>query len=256
MPRKRSRERDDVAVVDAALHDGVHLHRDAGRRGRVDSLEHARDGEVDVVQRCEGRVVERVEADGDAVEAGARERLGLLREQRAVRRQRDLQIRNRREQLDEVFDVAPDERLAAGDPDRPHAERGEDADDALDLLEAQELLAVEEGVVAAEDLLRHAVDAAEVATVGDRDPQRLERPSERVEDRLHQRSVAVSSPLTRTATSGARHRDVASGDSPPPESAWLQRIAAHRLMRITARRATSGARHRDVALRDGVAGWS
>ena len=48
------------------------------------------------------------------------------------------------QQLDEVLDVPAHERLAAGDPHRPHAERREDAGDAGDLLEAQQLLALEE----------------------------------------------------------------------------------------------------------------
>src|SRR4029077_7751453 len=88
------------------------------------------------------------------------------------------------------LDVPAHERLAARDAHGAHTEPGEDADDARDLLEAQELAALEEGVVPAEDLLRHAVDATEVAAVGDRHPQRLERPAERVEQRVHPRSVA------------------------------------------------------------------
>src|SRR5207248_1256002 len=128
---------------------------------------------------------------GHAAEPGVGERLRLLRQERAVRRQRELEVGNRGELPHELLHVAADERLAAGQPHGADAERGEDADDAHDLLEAQELAAVEEGVVAAEDLLRHAVDAAEVATVGDRDPQRLERPAERVEERLHALTVPV-----------------------------------------------------------------
>jgi len=46
-----------------------------------------------------------------------------------------------------------------------------------DLLESQQLLSLEELEVATEDLLRHAVDTAEVAAVGDRDPQVPERPA-------------------------------------------------------------------------------
>ena len=57
----------------------------------------------------------------------------------------------------------------------------EDARDALDLLERQQLASRQEAVVAAEDLLRHAVDAAEVAAVGDRDPEVAQRPVEGVE---------------------------------------------------------------------------
>ena len=147
-----------------------------GDRG-VDSLEHAVDGEVDVVQRAERRVVERVEADGDALQAGIGERLRLRGEQRGVRRQRQVDV-ERRELLDEALEVAADERLAAGDPDLARAERDERARDAGDLLERQQLLAVEEAVVAAVHLLRHAVGAAEVAAVGDRDAQVAQRAAE------------------------------------------------------------------------------
>ncbi len=59
----------------------------------------------------------------------------------------------------------------------------EDARDARDLLERQQLGVRQERVVAAEDVLRHAVDAAEVAAVGDRDPQVVQRPAARVGDR-------------------------------------------------------------------------
>src|SRR5262249_58610004 len=63
-------EREDLAVVHTPLDDAVHLHRETGGRRRLDAREHARHGEVDVVQRPERLVVERVEADGDAVETG------------------------------------------------------------------------------------------------------------------------------------------------------------------------------------------
>ena len=53
--------------------------------------------------------------------------------------------------------------------------------DAGDLLEVEQLLAVEEAVVLAEHLLRHAVGAPEVAAVGDRDPQIAEGAAEGVE---------------------------------------------------------------------------
>ena len=52
----------------------------------------------------------------------------------------------------------------------------------VDLLEAEHFAPRQELVVGAEDLLRHAVRAAEVAAVGDRDPQVAQRPRERVDD--------------------------------------------------------------------------
>jgi hypothetical protein len=85
---------------------------------------------------------------------------------------------DRRQLLDQSFQVAPDEGLAARDPDLLDAVGDEGARESVDLLEAEELTPLEELVVASEDLLRHAVDAAEVAAAGDRDAQVAERPAE------------------------------------------------------------------------------
>ena len=79
--------------------------------------EHARHREVDVVHRAEDLVVERVEADRDAGEAGVGERLRLLREQRAVRRQRHVDVAERGQRPTSSSQPAPEERLAARDPE-------------------------------------------------------------------------------------------------------------------------------------------
>ena len=76
--------------------------------------------------------------------------------------------------------MAAYERFAAGDADLFDTVRDEDAREPLDLLEGQQLAPLEEDVVAPEDLFRHAVDAPEVAPVGDRDPQVAQRPAEGV----------------------------------------------------------------------------
>ena len=171
-------------------------------RGRVDPLEHARDREVDVVHRLERRVVERVEADVDAVEPGVPQRLRLAREERGVRRQRDVEPVDRREPLDEALELLPEQRLATGQPDLLDAERGEGPGDALELLEREELLAVHEAVVVPEHRLRHAVRAAEVAAVGDRDPKVADRAPQGVE-RVHAHRVrdtgAAGSPRARVS---------------------------------------------------------
>ena len=73
--------RRNLVVVDAALDHCVHLHGQAGGDCGIDAFEHAVDGEVDIVQRPERRVVERVEADGHALQAGIRERTRLTGEQ-------------------------------------------------------------------------------------------------------------------------------------------------------------------------------
>ena len=82
----------------------------------------------------------------------------------------------------------PEQGLAAREPDLLDPEADERAGDPLELLEGQELLPVHEPVVVAEDRLRHAVRAAEVAAVGDRDPQVAYGPTEGVE-RVHTQRV-------------------------------------------------------------------
>ena len=126
---------DDACVVDASLDDGVHLHREPDGVGGLDPLEHTRDGEVDVVHRLERRVVERVEAHVHAVEAGVTQRPSLLREERGVRRQREVEPVDRRELLDEALELLAQQRLTAGQPDLLDAERDECARNALELLE-------------------------------------------------------------------------------------------------------------------------
>ena len=81
-------------------------------------------------------------------------------------------------------------------------ERRERPGGALDLLEREDLVARQERVVAAEHFLRHAVRAAEVAAVGDRDAQVVERPSESIE-RFHEAAYRTPRPSSgRTTTTG------------------------------------------------------
>ena len=181
-----TRHREDPVVVEPALDDDVHLDRvEPGGEGCVDSLEHARDREVDVVHRAEDIVVERVEAHGDASQPGVLQALGLGGQEGAVGGKREVEPVDPREHPNEGLDVAANQWLASRDADLLDAEAGEGAGDALDLLEGEELGAGEERVVAAEDLLGHAIDAAEVAAVGDRDPEIPHRPSQRVGQPLH-----------------------------------------------------------------------
>ena len=145
----------------------------------------ARHREVDPVHRAEDRVVQRVEADRHPPQARVGERLGERAQRGAVGRQGQVELAavrplDRRQHRDQVRQVAPDERLAPGDPQLLGAEPDEDAGDPLDLLEREDLIVREERVVAPEDLLRHAVRAAEVAAVRDRDPQVAHGPAEQV----------------------------------------------------------------------------
>ena len=83
-----------------------------------------------------------------------------------------------RHRAEEAHDVLAHQRLAAGDPELAHAEGDEGGAEPVELLEGQEL-----GLGQELHVLGHAVDAAEVAAVGDRDPQIGDRPGERVDQR-------------------------------------------------------------------------
>src|SRR6202035_1445539 len=85
--------------------------------------------------------------------------------------------------LNEALEVAPQQRLSPGEADPRHALCGHHADDPGDLLEAEQLLACEKWKVAAEDLARHAVGAAKIAAIGDRDAQIPQGSSQAVEHR-------------------------------------------------------------------------
>ena len=113
----------------------------------------------------------------------SRSALGLAGEQAAVGGQGDVvDAVDLGQHRDQALDVAPQERLSAGQPQLAHARAGEHAGQPRDLLEREQLRAAQELEVMPEDLLGHAVDAAEVAPVGDRDAQVAQRAVEAVGD--------------------------------------------------------------------------
>ncbi len=81
--------------------------------------------------------VEGVQTHRDAAEARARELGGAPLEQRAVRRQGKVTVRDRREELDEVRQIRAKQRLAPGQPELADAEPGEHAGDTGDLVDGQ-----------------------------------------------------------------------------------------------------------------------
>jgi hypothetical protein len=75
-----------------------------------------------------------------------------------------------REPADEVHRVAAHQRLAAGEADLAHPARDESIGYEGNLIEAQQLGARQEG-----HMLRHAIAAAQVAAIGHRYPQIVDR---------------------------------------------------------------------------------
>ena len=172
----------DAAVVHAALHHHVDLDRTEARGcGGVDAFEHFRHREIGVVHRAESRVVERVEAHSDPAKSGARQRWSLRSEERAVGGQCHFHVQLR-QHLHQAIQVAPHQRLAAGEADLLHAEADEHAREPRDLLEAEDRLVRQEAVARVEHVARHAVRATEVAAVGDRNAQVAHLAAARVGD--------------------------------------------------------------------------
>ena len=126
--------------------------------------------------------IERVERDVDALHAASGKRLGVKGELAAVGGERELveaAAEMPRQPLDQPHDVPPHQRLAAGQPQLAHALGDEGDRQPVELLERQQVVARQEG-----HGLRHAIDAAEVAAVGDRDAQIGDVPAEPVDHGL------------------------------------------------------------------------
>ena len=211
VPRKCSATVDDRVLVHAALDDHVHLDGREARCGSgVDSGEDLIDGIADVVHRHEDGVVHRVEAHGHPIQAGLGQRFGLSFEQRAVGGEGQVfEALDLGQHGDQVLDPLSQQWLSPGEPDLGDPLGREDGGDAGDLLEREQLISGEELVVLAEDLLRHAIGAAEVAAIGHRDTQIPYRSSHRVGDTCHGERVpgfGDCEPGARTERSGESTR--------------------------------------------------
>ena len=131
------------------------------------SAEHLGQG-VPAGDLVEAITLQRIDRDVEPVGAGIDQRPRVPLEQVAVGGDRDLvHIPEGGQHLHQPGEVAADERLAAGQPHVVDPHRGQHADETANLLEAQDLLALQPG----EPLGRHAVLAAEIAAIGDRHPQ-------------------------------------------------------------------------------------
>ncbi len=135
-------------------------------------------GKLDVVDGGEGSVVQRVQADGHAVEAGLLELPGTRdAQQRAVGGEREvLDAGNPGKPVDQLFDLAAHEGLSPGDANLAYTVLDEQAHDTLDFFERQQRLTIEERVIGTEQLLGHAVDASEVTAVRHGDAQIAQGP--------------------------------------------------------------------------------
>src|SRR5215471_17744648 len=81
-----------------------------------------------------------------------------------------------RERVEERHDPAPHQRFAAREPELPDAARDEGAAQPIEFFEGEQV-----GLGKKRHVLRHAIDAAKIATIGDRDAQIGDCPAEGVD---------------------------------------------------------------------------
>ncbi len=172
------RHRQDFTVVGAVLDHHIDLdRRQVSRSRRVDAFQDFADRIVGVVHAFEYGVVDSVQADRDTVQACVAQAARTTRQQRAVSSQGQLDSGNRRQLFDQPFDVFPQQRFATGQPDLADALIRKQAGQTNDFLVGEQLLLGKKWVTATEHRFRHAVNAAKVAAVGDRDAQVAHRPA-------------------------------------------------------------------------------
>ena len=157
----------DFTVVDAADEDGVDFDGLEARRLRgVDAGHYFAEG-FGARDFFELALVEGIEADIDAIQAGGEESIETIGEEVAVGCDGKIGDAHFFESGDEIFDAFADQRLAAGDADFADAFGDENASKALELVPVEEF-------VAGHVIFRiggAAIDAAKIAAIGDGDAQ-------------------------------------------------------------------------------------
>ena len=167
------REVDNEVVVDAFLNDRVDFYGAKARLfGSADAFEYALGAMGATAHEIKGLVVNRVEAHGEAVQTGVFEALRFGGEEIAIGGEGEvLYAVDLREFGDEGFEVSTQEGFAAGDPDFVDAEIDKNSGEAGDFFKGEDFCFGKKFVLFAKDLGGHAIGAAEIAFVGDRDTQ-------------------------------------------------------------------------------------
>ena len=160
-------------IVDAHLNHRVDFD---GAKARVfgggDAVQNALHAEPAPVHLAEYAVVQGVQADREPLQPGVAERGGFLRQQVCIGGHRQVgDALYRRELRHKLFYLAANKRLPPGQPRLNHAKLGEYARYSGYLFEGEQIVLRQKLVAVAKDFGGHAVGAAEVAAVGDRNPQ-------------------------------------------------------------------------------------
>src|SRR5205823_9002931 len=112
------------------------------------------------------------------------ERLSVFFQQDSVRREGDVaNAFDLGKPLDKPRQIGSDQRLAASKTELVHAERSDEADEPLDFLKRKDFAARQK----ADIFVGHAVEAADIAAVGDADAQARMHAAERIDKWLASR---------------------------------------------------------------------
>jgi hypothetical protein len=169
----------ELAVVDVSQCDGVDLDAQARLLRRLDALQ---DPIEPATSRYPRELVGIEGVDGDIHPPHARcgQLFGISAELTAVAGECQLVERAGSEVAAETaeqhHDVPANQRLASRDPQLADTAADEGGAQPIDLLERKNLRLGQEG-----HLFRHAVDAAEVAAIGHRDPEVADPSPERID---------------------------------------------------------------------------
>ena len=165
-------ERHELVVVHAADDHRIELQSGKERGGDIDAGDHPIERVV-AGELAEARPVQRVETDGQPMQPGRRaSAVACCSSSTPFVVIAEIADRwSRRQPRDQIRKAAPEERLATGQTNLGDAEADEDIDEGFDLLEVQDVFPRQPHVV----LFRHAVAAAQVAPVGDGEPEIAQR---------------------------------------------------------------------------------
>ena len=155
---------------------------------------------------------ERIQADIDTLEARIRQTPDLLQQEEPVGGHGEVQARIQPDQPgDQHLDILPHQRLPTGQSDRVDSETDKDARQVQDLLIGQDLASGKPG----QALGRHAVDAAEVASIGEGDPEVVDGSPERILQSRHNALPISEWPGVAAPTLRAVRQRAAAPATPP-----------------------------------------
>ena len=150
-------------------------------RGLLDSPQHPIES-IPAGNLFEAFSQQGVKADVDAVQPALLQGLGLLSEQQRVGGEGDvIDALDCPQQRDKPWEVTPEKGLSSSQPQLSDAHGGKDADNSLKLFKAQDPFFRQP----LHSLFRHAIEAAEVTSVRDRDPQIVNFAAELIDEKRH-----------------------------------------------------------------------